>query len=112
MNQPHSPFIDLDELMRRVSVEDVCRFYGVPLDTIHRVGEEIRTRCFLNCGKSEPTGDRVLAIKLDDAKRWCCHRYECEHKAGGNLLGLIDLMKPGQNMEGRPRGERFKAIVG
>jgi hypothetical protein len=52
-----------------------------------------------------------LALKTDDVKRWCCHRYECDHKAGGNLVGLIDLVKPGEHMDGRPRGERFKAIL-
>ncbi|MBL9084979.1 MAG: hypothetical protein JNK76_24460 [Planctomycetales bacterium] len=102
----------MDELVRRVSVEDVMRFYGVPFDAIQRVGDEVRTRCFLNCSKTEPTGDRTLAIKIeDDAKKWCCHRYECEHKRGGNLVGLIDLVKPGDHMNGRPRGERFKAIL-
>src|SRR5205807_5686522 len=69
-------------------------------------------RCFLNCSKTEPTGDRTLAIRADsDAKKWCCHRYECEHKQGGNLVGLIDMLKPGPHMNGRPRGERFRAIL-
>lgn len=112
MNRPSRDLVNVDELIRRVSVEDVMRFYGVPLEMIHRVGDEIRTRCFLNCSKTEPTGDRTLAIKIDDpAKKWCCHRYECEHRRGGNLVGLIDLVKPGQHMDGRPRGERFKAIL-
>ena len=88
------------------------RYYGVAEQAIQRLGGEVRTRCFLNCSKTEPTGDRALSIKVDgDAKRWCCHRYECEHKQGGNLVGLIDLLKPGEHMNGRPRGERFKAIV-
>lgn len=112
MNRASRDSVNVDELIRRVSVEDVMRFYGVPSDTIHRVGNEIRTRCFLNCAKTEPTGDRALAIKVDDdAKRWCCHNYSCEHKRGGNLVGLIDLVKPGEHMNGRPRGERFKAIL-
>ena len=112
MNRPSREFVNVDELMRRVSVEDVMRFYGMAADAINRVSGEIRTRCFLNCSKTEPTGDRALSIKVDDdAKRWCCHRYECEHKQGGNLVGLIDLVKPGTHMSGRPRGERFKAVL-
>ncbi len=112
MNRPSRELVNVDDLIRRVSVEDVLRYYGVPLDNIHRVGDEIRTRCFLSCSKTEPTGDRTLAIKVDDpAKKFCCHRYECEHRRGGNLVGLIDLVKPGQHMDGRPRGERFKAIL-
>ncbi len=112
MNRPSRELVNVDDLMRRVSVEAVLQFYGVPLDNIQRVGDEIRTRCFLNCSKTEPTGDRALAIKVDDpAKKFCCHRYECEHRRGGNLVGLIDLVKPGPHMNGRPRGERFKAIL-
>lgn len=112
MNRPSRDFVNVDDLIRRVSVDDVMRFYGVTSDSIHRLGGEIRTRCFLNCSKTEPTGDRALAIKVDDdAKRWCCHRYECEHRQGGNLVGLIDLVKPGPHMNGRPRGDRFKAIL-
>ena len=68
-------------------------------------------RCFLNCGKAEPTGNRSLAIQDDDIKRWCCHQYSCSHKAGGNLVGLIDLMLSGPNHNGRPRGERFKEVL-
>ncbi len=74
MNQPRGSFVDVDELMRRVSLDDVCRFYGTPLDAVHRVGDEVRTRCFLNCGKSEPTGDRALAIKLGDPRRLAANR--------------------------------------
>lgn len=113
MNRPSHNSVNVDELVRRVSVEDVLRFYGVPCDAIHQIGGEIRTRCFLNCSKTEPTGDRTLAIRADsDAKKWCCHQYECEHKQGGNLVGLIDMMKPGPHMNGRPRGDRFRAILG
>jgi hypothetical protein len=112
MNRPSRSFVNVDDLMRRVNVEDVMRFYGVAHETINRVGNEIRTRCFLNCSKTEPTGDRALSIKVDDdAKRWCCHRYECEQKQGGNLVSLMDLVKPGPHMNGRPRAERFKAIL-
>jgi hypothetical protein len=85
-------------------------YYGVTLPDIKRVGQETRTRCFLNCGRLEETGDRALAIRADDpTKPWRCHQYGCGK--GGNLVGLCDLLKPGANAGGRPRGERFKDIA-
>src|SRR5205085_303724 len=36
-------------------------------------------------------------------------QYECGRS--GNLVSLIDLVKPGDAMKGRPRGERFKATA-
>jgi len=42
------PFINVDELMPRVSLEQATAFYGVPLPELHRTGQETRTRCFLN----------------------------------------------------------------
>jgi hypothetical protein len=43
------------------------------------------------------------------AKIWRCHEKGCGR--GGNLVSLCDLMKPGEHTEGKPRGERFKAIL-
>ena len=110
MNRPRSGFINVDELMPQVTLEQVAQFYGLALPEIHRVGEEVRMQCFLSCGCSEQTGNRALAMKIDHpAKQWKCHHYGCGK--GGNLISLMDLLKPGENMDGRPRGERFKAIV-
>jgi 5S rRNA maturation endonuclease (ribonuclease M5) len=82
----------------------------VPLPELKRVGNETRSACFLQCGKEQPTGDRVLAIQAGDpAKKWHCHQYGCGK--GGNLVSLCDLMKPGANAGGRPRGDRFKDIA-
>ncbi|HUY33168.1 MAG TPA: hypothetical protein VMV69_10330 [Pirellulales bacterium] len=101
----------MDELARQVSTEQVLQHFGLAHEIAHRVGNEIRARCFLYCGKTEPTGDRVLAIKDEDVKRWCCHKYDCPHKQGGNLVGLLDLLLPGQHHNARPRGERFKEVL-
>ena len=103
-------FINVDELMPQLTLEDVARHYGVELPELHRVGSETRTRCFLQCGRTAETGDRALAIQHDHpAKQWHCHQYGCGK--GGNLLSLCDLLKPGASGSGRPRGERFKAIA-
>src|SRR5688572_12791263 len=110
MPREKSGYINVDELMPQVSLEKAAAFYGVALPELHRAGEEIRTRCFLACGKSTETGDRALAIKADHPMaQWKCHQYGCT--MGGNLVSLCDLMKPGPNAGGRPRGERFKEIA-
>ncbi len=103
-------FINVDELMPQVALEQVATFYGVELSELHRTGKETRTRCFLACSRTEETGDRALAIQENDpAKKWRCHQYGCGK--GGNLIGLCDLMKPGETAGGRPRGQRFKEIA-
>src|SRR5262245_48694036 len=103
-------FINVDELMPQVTLEQAASFYGVTLPELKKVGSETRTACFLNCGKKEPTGDRALAIQADDPlKKFHCHQYGCNK--GGNLVSLCDLMKPGTNASGRPRGDRFKEIA-
>lgn len=107
---PEKKYVNVDEIMPTLSVEDVARYYGVQLPALHRVGNEIRTRCFLNCGKPQETGDRAIAIQADSAtKNWYCHQYGCGKS--GNLVSLCDLLKPGESTGGRPRGERFKGIA-
>ncbi len=103
-------FVNVDELMPLISLEQAAMFYGISLPELKRVGSETRAACFLQCGKSDATGDRALAIQAGDpAKKWHCHQYGCGK--GGNLVSLCDLMKPGDNASGRPRGERFKDIA-
>lgn len=105
-----SSFVNVDELMPQISLEQAAHFYGVPLPELHRIGSETRTRCFLNCNRTTETGDRVLAIQSEHpAKQWHCHQYGCGK--GGNLVSLCDLLKPGPHAGGRPRGERFKEIA-
>jgi 5S rRNA maturation endonuclease (ribonuclease M5) len=103
-------FIRIDELVPKISLEQAAEYYGIELPELKRIGQETRTRCFLLCGRTEETGDRALAIQTDGpTKIWKCHQYSCGK--GGNLVGLCDLMKPGENAAGRPRGERFKSIA-
>jgi len=104
------PFIKVDDLMPQVTLEQAAAFYGVPLPELHKVGSETRARCFLNCGKTQESSDRALAIQCDHpAKQFHCHQYGCGKS--GNLVSICDLLKPGQGGGGRPRGERFKEIA-
>lgn len=110
MTPEKKTFINVDELMPQITLEDAARYYGVVLPDLHQVGSEIRARCFLQCGKTQETGDRALAIQsAHPARQWHCHQYGCGK--GGNLVSLCDLLKAGANGQGRPRGERFKEIA-
>lgn len=103
-------FVNVDELMPKLTVEQVAVFYGVQLPEASRIGNETRMKCFLLCGKAHETGDRALAIQTDHpAKQWKCHQYGCGK--GGNLVSMCDLLKAGDAMNGRPRGQRFKEIA-
>src|SRR5437870_393610 len=78
MAPERKPFVNVDELMPQVSLEQAALFYGVQLPELKRVGAETRTACFLLCGKDKETGDRALAIQTDDpSKKWKCHQYGC-----------------------------------
>jgi len=84
--------------------------YGVALPEMQRVGSEVRMRCFLKLwakgrdwaagagDPGRPSGEDMAVFEAG------CGR-------GGNLVSLCDLMKPGEHAEGKPRGERFKAIL-
>src|SRR5437879_3279617 len=105
-----SSFVNVDELMPRITLEQVAAFYGMTLPELRQVGSELRSRCFLVCGRQGETGDRALAIQTDhEAKQWVCHQQGCGK--GGNLVSMCDLLKPGTNAGGRPRGQRFKEIA-
>jgi 5S rRNA maturation endonuclease (ribonuclease M5) len=108
--EKRSGFINVDELLPQVTLEQAAAFYGVQLPELKRVGQETRTRCFLACGRTQETGDRALSIQTDHpAKQWKCFQYGCTKS--GTLIALMDLLKPGANMAGRPRGDRFKTIA-
>ena len=96
--------------MQQASVEGVADFYGATLPELCRIGDEIRTRCFLNCGRQKRTDDRALSIQAGDGvKKWQCSAEGCTKR--GDLISLCDLLKPDQNGGGSPRGGRFLRIL-
>ncbi len=108
MNRQRKGWVDIEPLIEQVRVEQAAEYYGIALQ-LERTTGEVRTRCFLNCGKTEETGDRAFAIDLD-RKRFRCHHYGCT--AGGGLLDLMFRMKHGHEPSGgKLRGEQFKEIV-
>jgi hypothetical protein len=110
MTSKRSGFVDVDALMREVTLEQAAAFYGVELPAMHRIGSEVRMRCFLTCARHGETGERAISIQPEHpAKVWRCFDAGCGR--GGNLLSLCDLMKRGPHAEGKPRGERFKQIL-
>ena len=106
MAERKSGFVEIDQLQEQIDWETVWRFYGVDPGEVHRTGKEIRTKCFLNCGKTEETGDRAMAFDTT-APRWRCHQYGCGK--GGNMVSLCGLIKHGPDAL-RPRGSQFIGI--
>ena len=103
MTERKRSFVNIDELMAKVRLEQVTSFYSVELPELRRVGQEVRTKCFLACECSEETGDRALAIQVEHpATIWRCHHYGCGK--GGNLVSLCNLLKGGMHCSGKPRG--------
>src|SRR5262249_29684827 len=103
-------FVNVDELIPQISLERMAAFYGVELDDLRRVGSETRTRCFLACGRTGGPATPALPARPDHPPRqWHCHQYGCGKS--GNLVWMCDLLKPGPNAGGRPRGDRFKSIA-
>lgn len=108
MNRQRKGWVDVEPLIEQVSVQQAAEYYGIALQ-LERTTGEVRTRCFLNCGKTAETGDRAMAIDLD-RKRFRCHHYGCT--AGGGLLDLMFRMKHGgEPAGGKLRGDQFKEIV-
>jgi len=103
----NSDYFDVDKVAAQSdAAQRVARYFGVSEDDMHLKGKELRTCCFLQCGKKSPTGDRVLAIQVAHAaKIWKCHSYGCDKQ--GNLVSLVSLAM-GHSV--RPRGEEFKAV--
>ena len=109
MNRQRKGWVNVEPLIEQVSIEQAARYYGIALQ-LERTTGEVRTRCFLNCGKTQETSDRAMAIDMD-RKRFRCHHYGCT--AGGGLLDLMFRMKHGQEPTGgKLRGDEFKEIVG
>ena len=93
-----------------MTLGQIAAYYGCELPGVESTREVVRTRCFLNCEGAEASGDKVLAIKPGHpGKPWKCHKEGCGK--GGDLISMCDLMKPGRNASGKPRGDRFKQIV-
>ena len=95
MNREKSGFINVEELMAQVTLERARRLLRRPMPEMHRVGTEVRTRCFLTCGRNEETGigpsrsRRTIRRRSGGAIDAGCGQ-------GGNLVSLCDLMKPGE----------------
>ena len=103
-------YIPVDELGEQLQgIEQLAAYYGIALPELHRTTKEVRTACFLACGREEETGDRALAIREGPPLKFRCHQYGCGR--GGGLIALMDLMKPGEHADGRPRGARFKELA-
>jgi len=105
-------FINVDELMPQLSLEDVGPATTARLSpNFIKSAVETRTRCFLQCGRAQETGDRGpwQSSTITPAKQWHCHQYGCGKKAG-NLVSLCEPAQGRARAAGGPPapGERFQ----
>ena len=104
-------FIQIDELVDSLTgdqVQNVLRELGAPLETIKQQGDEIRTACFMQCGKQHPTGERAIALNCTKpGKVWSCHDYDCSIKKG-NLISLASLA---MGLGPKPKGRDFFTVA-
>ena len=111
MSYNRKGFIRIDELVDNLTgdqVQQVLRELGAPVETIKQQGDEIRTACFLQCGKQHPTSERAIAINsAKPGKVWSCHDYDCPVKHG-NLLSLTSLAL---GLGPRPKGRDFFTVA-
>jgi hypothetical protein len=107
MSTEKKAFIPVDELMPRVTLDGLLDYFRVePRPEIAANQQQIRTRCFLLCGRTGDTGDRALAIDYTDpTKRWKCFETGCGKS--GNLLTMCHLLG-GEDTSERVRGPAFK----
>ena len=96
--------------MAQVSLEHAAAYYRIELPEIRRIGNEVRCAVLSTAaGKMKPGIGLWRFSRIIRRRSGCCHEAGCGR--GGNLVSLCDLMKPGEHAQGKPRGERFKAIL-
>lgn len=114
MSSKSPDYFDVDaaqkELVARGNIlEQLAGFYGIGLPEVQQVGREVRTACFLDCGKTEETGSRAVAVRdVSDNIRWRCHQYGCGK--GGNLATLCGYLRFGSDLQAPLRGEQFRRV--
>lgn len=105
-------YVDINQLRSEhpVSVEQMFRYYGLPLPPMATNSRETRMACpFPHCGKQAPTGAKAISIQQDTRGfLWRCFHYGCSH--GGNDVSFADLLRDTAG-DGKPRRDRFKQIV-
>ena len=107
MAERKSGFVNVDDLQRQLDWETVWQYYGVDPGEVQRTGNEVRTKCFLNCGRQEETGSRAIAFN-SDTPVWRCHEYGCG--IGGNMARLCGYLRFGTELRLPLQGQQFKAV--
>ena len=112
MNHEKRRLIDIDEIQRQLSVEQVADFYGIELPpNFGNVGEQ-RMACPCRDCKGHDDPGSVSVNLSDPVKRWKCHGggYGCG--AQGRLVMLAYCMKHGSMpASGRLAGKEFMDIA-
>jgi 5S rRNA maturation endonuclease (ribonuclease M5) len=112
MPEKKEGWIDVQELMPRVSVQEIAAYFRFELGETFGGSGEQRTRCPV--ASCDGNGDyRSVSINVDDPKgRWKCHRSGYGCGAQGDKLTLAHCMKHGAMPSGNKlKGSAFREIA-
>lgn len=91
MSAEKKSFIPVDELIPLVTLEQMLDYFRVePRPEVDTERKQIRSECFLLCGRTGETGDRTLAIDNSDPTK----RSKCIEKGCGKSGNLVTCPFP------------------
>ena len=107
------PWIDVQALMPRVSIQQIAAYYRFALSESFGSSGEQRMPCpVASCDGHHDS--RSVAINVSSAKGlWKCHRNSYGCGAGGDKLTLMYCIKHSQMPSGggQPKGKEFREIA-
>jgi len=106
------PWIDVQELLPRISIHEIAAYYRFDLGETFGSSGEQRTRCPVTACDGH-NDFRSISINVSDVKEpWKCHRSGYGCGAQGDKLTLAHCMKVGaMPTGGKLTGSAFRAIA-
>jgi hypothetical protein len=107
VNKKEAGWIDVGELMPRVSVHQIAAYFRFDLGETFGSSGEQRTRCpVTSCDGHDDF--RSVSINVDDHKGpWKCHRAGYGCGAQGDKLVFIHCLETGSMPHGKLTGQEF-----
>jgi hypothetical protein len=101
-------WIDVNEIMPRVSIHDIAAYFRFDLGETFGSSGEQRTRCpVVACDGHDDY--RSVSVNVSDPKgRWKCHRSGYGCGAQGDKLTLIHCLETGSMPAGKLSGQDFR----
>ena len=108
MSEKKDGWIDIADLMPRVSVHQIAAYYRFDLGDLFGSSGEQRTRCPVTSCDGHDDFRSVSVNVSDDKGKWKCHRSGYGCGAQGDKLTLIHCLENGSMPNGKLTGRDFK----